>query len=101
MAQVPVILSRLFNKKKDWEYCTISIAGRGPVAVHPDTNIALSDDGRILKIIDPEAPNPFFRGAPGEPETVSLEENIDTDYISSVGFLKFPKILTKPSKIIT
>lgn len=98
--QIPVILARLFNKKRDWDYCTISIAGRGPIAIQPDTNVSLSDDGRILVITDPNAPNPFFRGAPGEPEEVILEENIDTDYISSVGFLKLPKIITKPSKIM-
>lgn len=99
--QIPVILTRLFNKKKDWDYCTISIAGRGPIAVQADTDIQLSEDGRILIINDPQAPNPFYRGVPGEPEIVNLQENIDTDLISSVGFLKLPKIISKPGKIIT
>lgn len=98
--QVPLILARLFNKKKDWEYCTISIAGRGPIAIQPDTNIQLSEDGRILTVTDPGAPNPFYRGSPEEPQTVSLQDNIDTDYISSVGFLNFPKIISKKSSII-
>lgn len=100
--QVPVILARLFNKKKDWEYCTISIAGRGPVALEPTTKFQLSDDGRILTINDREAPNPFRRSL-DEPEFIQLESYIDTDLISSVDFLNglFPKIITKKSSIIT
>lgn len=99
--QIPVILARLFNKKKDWDYCTISIAGRGPVAIEPTTNIQLSDDGRILTINDPEAPNPFRRQE-SEPEFIQLESYIDTDLISSIDFLNglFPKIITKKSAII-
>jgi len=101
--QIPVILARLFNKKKDWDYCTISIAGRGPIAIEPTTKFSLSEDGRIFIINDPEAPNPFVRGPlrEGEPETVSLESYIDTDLISSVDFINFPKIVKPGKSIIT
>ena len=99
--QVPVILARLFNKKKDWDYCNISIAGRGPISIEPTTKFSLSEDGRIFNIADGTAPNPFYQGHPDEPKEVSLECYIDTDLISSVEFIAFPKIITKKSSIIT
>ena len=104
MTNVPEVLKPLFEKKKDWDYANIFIQGRPGIAVEPTTNFMLEElsQGRILIVTDKEVPNPLkkYPMDPG-PETVELTARIDTDFITSIEFLKFPKIITGSKKIIT
>lgn len=100
MAEIPAILKRLFERKKDWDYANIFIVGRPGVAVEADTDFKIDEKG-LLVIHEKQAPNPFYgrSGNPEEPEKVDLYVEVDTDFITSVEFMKFHKIITKSSKI--
>lgn len=97
------ILRKLFEKKRDWEYAFICCIGRANIlAIEPDTQFRISDDGLLLIVDDAGAPNPIRRG-PDEPATINLHAEMCIDSITSIDYVTFnkePKIQPIKNKII-
>jgi hypothetical protein len=91
---------KLVAKKKDWDLVIIYTKSAPPLCVDKDTEITC--EGKLLVVVDPEAPNPAKITAT-DPDRAHVVKHLNTDDISCIDYIKLSdsKILTQKKLIIT